>query len=63
RSVPGAVTGLTVAVPDPDAVAARWAQLAGGAPPGVAFVEGDGGIVAIALEREGTTRRVTLAQG
>jgi hypothetical protein len=61
RSVPGAVTGVTVAVGDPDAVAARWAALAGGAPAGCTFVADPAapGIVAIELELGG--ERCTLA--
>jgi hypothetical protein len=41
RTVPGGVTGVTVAVADPDAVAARWAAVAGGPVPGCSFVADD----------------------
>ncbi len=54
RSVPGAVTGVTVAVADPDATRACWETLAGGAIPGCRFVAGDGGIVAIEVSHVDT---------
>lgn len=58
RAVPGRVTGITVAVNDPDAVSSRWASIAGGAVEGCTFVrEADvGGIVEIGLQLGGTER-------
>lgn len=53
RSVPGAVAGITVEVAEPDAVAARWTQLAGGEIPGCRFVAGDRGIVEVAVDLGG----------
>ena len=53
RSVPGSVAGITVEVAEPDAVAARWSQLAGGAIPGCTFEAGDRGIVEIVLDLDG----------
>jgi catechol 2,3-dioxygenase-like lactoylglutathione lyase family enzyme len=41
----GALLGVTVAVADPGAVAARWAAVLGATPPDVTFVTGDGGLV------------------
>ena len=60
RSVPGALTAITIAVADPAAVSARWAQLAGGTP-GCTFVadERSPGIVAIEIERDGTRHTIT----
>ncbi len=43
-----AVAGATIATPDPDATAARWAALLGGPPP-VRFVPGDAGLVGVAV--------------
>ena len=60
RSVPGGVTGIAVEVAAPDAVAARWAHLAGGEVPGCTFVHGDRGIVEIALELDGAHRTLTV---
>lgn len=55
RSVPGTITGVTVAVADPRAVGARWSEVLG-ATPGVEFVAdpAEPGLVAIELERDGT---------
>jgi hypothetical protein len=52
RSVPGGVTGLTVAAADPTAVADRWEGAAGGKIPGCTFErdEGSPGIVEVELE-------------
>jgi hypothetical protein len=60
RSTPGAVTGITVEVAEPEAVAARWAKLAGGEVPGCTFVSGDRGIVEVALELDGDQRTLTV---
>jgi Glyoxalase-like domain len=58
HGVPGQLTGVTVAVPDPGAVAARWADVLGvDAAPGVTFVEGDRGLVEVALSVPDTVRR------
>ena len=43
---PGTLRGVTVAVPEPDAVRARWTEVLGAEPPGVEFVEGDDAVVA-----------------
>jgi len=61
RSVPGAVTGITVAVTDPDAVSARWTALAG-ATPACTFVadERSPGIVAIELDRDGARQTLSV---
>ncbi|HTX45500.1 MAG TPA: VOC family protein [Solirubrobacteraceae bacterium] len=40
RAAPGAITSVTVAVTDPDAVAARWRHVIGG-PAGIEFVSDD----------------------
>jgi hypothetical protein len=60
RAVPGSVTGVTIAVGDPDAVATRWATVAGGPVPGCTFVHDDDapGIVAVELELGGVQRTV-----
>ena len=60
---PGRLTGVTVRVPDPDAVAARWAEVLGLEPDGktlrldrdqhVAFEQGDEGLAEIAVELPG----------
>jgi hypothetical protein len=60
RSVPGAVSGITVEVDEPEAVAARWALLAGGVVPGCTFVTGGRGIVEIAVELDGDQRTLTV---
>lgn len=49
RCGPGAVVGATVAVADPESVAARWAAVLGEAAPGCRFVEGDRGLVEIVV--------------
>jgi Glyoxalase-like domain len=55
RSVPGEVTGLTVAVADPRAMAVRWESAAGGHIPGLSFEtdERSPGIIEIELEISG----------
>jgi hypothetical protein len=60
RAVPGGVTGITIAVADPDAVAARWAAVAGGAIPGCRFVrdERTAGIIEIDLQVRGARRTI-----
>lgn len=59
RSVPGAVLGAAVAVADPDAVSARWAQLAGGEH-GCSFVADPDapGIIAIDIDLGGTRHTI-----
>jgi len=48
---PGRLTGVTLEVGDPEAVAQRWAEVLGADPvPGVTFAEGNGGLVEIAVE-------------
>ena len=48
---PGRLIGVTLEVGYPDAVARRWSQVLGAEPvPGVAFVEGNGGLVEVAVE-------------
>jgi hypothetical protein len=55
---PGRLAGVTVAVPDPGATAARWVAVIGADPvPGVAFEAGDRGLTEIVLEVPETTRR------
>jgi hypothetical protein len=60
RAVPGAITGITVAVADPDAVSARWATVAGGPVPGCRFAHDDSapGIVEVELEVGGVRRTI-----
>jgi hypothetical protein len=60
RAVPGAVTGITIAVADADAVSARWSTIAGGVVPGCRFVRDDRsrGIVEIAVEVSGVPRKI-----
>lgn len=60
RSVPGEVTGITVAVADPDAMAARWERVSGGKIPGVSFEadERSPGIVEIELQIGGNRHRM-----
>lgn len=55
RSVPGGVTGLTVAAANPTEVADRWEGAAGGKIPGCHFErdEGSPGIIEIELEIDG----------
>jgi hypothetical protein len=56
RSVPGEITGLTVAVADPEAVRERWSAVIGGEVP-VDFVADpdEAGIVEVRFERDGRT--------
>jgi hypothetical protein len=60
RAVPGRVTGITIAVADPDAVSARWTTVAGGQIQGCDFVHDDEapGIVEIRLETGGVQRTI-----
>ena len=47
---PGRLLGVTLEVGDPGAVAARWSAVLGVDPlPGVSFVEGNGGLVEVAV--------------
>jgi hypothetical protein len=46
---PGEIRGVTVAVPDPDATAARWAQVLGEPSPGVEFVAGEDAVTAVTV--------------
>ena len=60
RGAPGRLVGVTVRVPDPDSIAARWAEVLGLELAGktlrldrdqhVAFEQGDGGLTEIAVE-------------
>ena len=61
RAVDGRLVGVTIAVPDPDVVADRWTEIAGGPVPGCSFAADDGspGLIAMELERAGE-RRVLL---
>jgi hypothetical protein len=55
---PGALLGATVAVPGPDTVAARWAEVLGAEPPGVRFTAGEDAVTAFRVQvpgRSGTT--------
>jgi hypothetical protein len=63
RSVPGGVTGITIAVAEPDAVSARWATVGGGSVPGCRFVQDDRapGIVEIELQVRGLRRTIRPA--
>jgi hypothetical protein len=65
RAVPGEVNGLTVAVADPDAMAARWKSVSGGQIPGLSFEadERSPGIVEIELEVGGDRLSIPLATG
>jgi hypothetical protein len=56
RGAPGAILGATVSVPDPAAVARRWAQVLGEDPPGVRFLEGDAGLSEITVAVPGGVR-------
>lgn len=55
RSVPGGLTGMTVAVAEPTVIAERWEGAAGDRIPGCQFTrdEGSPGIVEIELETDG----------
>ncbi len=63
EGAPGRLTGATVRVPDPDAIAARWAEVLGLQPDGttlrldrdqhVEFEQGDEGLSEIAVELPG----------
>jgi hypothetical protein len=59
RAADGQIVGLTIAVADPDAVARRWADVAGGPVPGCRFVldESSPGLIEIELELGGERRR------
>lgn len=61
RSVPGRITGLTVAVADPDAVRERWSAVAGELPAGIELAADptEPGIVAIHLERDRAELTIT----
>jgi hypothetical protein len=55
---PGRLVGVTLEVGDPEAVAQRWVQVLGADPlPGVTFVEGNGGLVEVAVEVPEEVRR------
>ncbi len=58
RAVPGAVSGVTVGVVDPEAVSERWSAVAGGSVPGCRFVgdERAPGVVEVELELAGKRR-------
>ena len=60
RAVAGGVTGITVAVADPDAVGERWSAVAGGPIPGCGFTQDDAspGLVEVELELEGVPRTI-----
>jgi hypothetical protein len=60
RSVPGRLTGITIAIPDPDAVSERWAAVAGGPLPQCSFVrdERSPGLVELQLELDGERRTI-----
>jgi catechol 2,3-dioxygenase-like lactoylglutathione lyase family enzyme len=60
RSAPGAVSGLTLGVPDAAAVTERWQQVAGGPIP-VSFVDDSSAPGIVAVEIDLGDRRVTLA--
>jgi hypothetical protein len=53
RAVPGEITGLRIAVAEPDAVRERWIAVLGGLPAGIDFVDGEDGLIAIEIERDG----------
>ena len=63
EGAPGRLAGVTVRVPDPDSIAARWAEVLGLEPDGttlrldrdqhVAFEQGDEGLAEIAVELPG----------
>jgi hypothetical protein len=63
RSVPGEVSGLTVAVQHSDAVATRWEAATGGPIPGCRFEEDERspGIVEIEIEIRGDRRAIRPA--
>jgi hypothetical protein len=60
RAVAGELVGATLAVADPDAVARRWEEVAGGPVPGCRFVrdESSAGLIEIELEVGGQRRSV-----
>ena len=60
RAVAGGVTGITVAVADPDAVGQRWSTVAGGSIPGCGFTQDDAssGLVGVELELGGVRRTI-----
>jgi hypothetical protein len=51
RAAPGRLAGATISVKDPDAVAARWDEVLGGRPDGLAFApdDADRGLTEIAV--------------
>jgi Glyoxalase-like domain len=55
RAMPGAVTGIRIAVPEPAAVRERWDAIVGGLPAGVEFIADAAGpgLVAIEVDRDG----------
>jgi hypothetical protein len=60
RSAPGEITGVTVAVNDPDATEARWRDVIGGTD-GVRFVQGTLGPVELHLAGSGLSAPATIA--
>jgi hypothetical protein len=59
RSAPGALVGVTVAAPDPERVAARWAEVLGEQPPGVTFSASERvGLTAIRVAGERATTEI-----
>jgi hypothetical protein len=64
RAVAGRLTGISIAVAHPDVVARRWAEIAGAAVPGCAFMQDESspGLVEIELELEGAERTIRPGQ-
>jgi catechol 2,3-dioxygenase-like lactoylglutathione lyase family enzyme len=60
RAVPGFLTGVTIAVADPDAVAERWTGVAGGPVPECSFVAdaASPGLVEVSVELGGERRAI-----
>jgi hypothetical protein len=60
RAAAGTVSGITIAVAEPELVSERWATLAGGPIPGCSFLadESSPGLVEIELELGGTKRTI-----
>lgn len=64
RALPGRLVGTTIAVADPDAVAERWEEVAGGAVPGCRFAadESSPGLIEIEVELAGVSRKLSARE-
>jgi hypothetical protein len=60
RAIAGGIVGVTIAVAQPEVVAARWAEIAGGPVPGCSFAQDEAspGLIEVELELDGARRTI-----